>query len=662
MTLWLLPLLPIVAGVIIAAIGDRSRGWLGFLAVAMLGATFGIALLAVTQDWTASLIWTDAIRLSAAFTPISAAVALMVPAVALAVVFHATQHERAQGLGRLTGIMILFTGGMELVVVASDLLTLLIGWELIGACSWALISHKWRDIESPRSGLYAFVMTRFGDLGLFAAVMALFAATGSFDYAEIATLDGPLQWIVAYGILLSAASKAGQVPFAPWLFRAMAGPSSVSALLHAATLVAAGVYIIARLEPSLALVPGFSVTAITIGLITALAGGITGVLQNHAKRLLAASSSAQLGFMFVAVGAGYPVVAVLHLIVHATFKAPLFLSAGLAGDAAGGYRLDKMMLGRSMPWVAVLTAIAAVGLAGLPVAGGGWSKEEIIKAGEHAGIWLTLAVMIGGALSAAYATRFVLLAFGWRGDDEQSMETPDWAETIGLALLAALTLATSLLWYPPLSEAIAAALDSTLPKGSILMFGLSLTFVAAGLLGGVYLVRRYPALGASGPTAAASDWLGLPTLITVTMVRPVDALARAAAWADDALIDAGPRGVVRPVDALARAAAWADDALVDAGPRGVATLGRKCATLIAETDNRVVDKGIRSTAAFGDWLAYVSDRFGEAMSDGIPEGSARLTGMLGRDLRRLQTGLSHHYYAYIIGGVIAIIAILAAGA
>ena len=662
MTLWLLPFLPIVAGAIIAAMGDRSRGWLGFWAVAVLGATFGVALLAVVQDWTASLIWTDGIRLSAAFTPISAAVALMVPAVALAVVLHATQHEKAQGLGRLTGIMILFTGGMELVVVANDLLTLLIGWELIGACSWALISHKWRDIENPCSGLYAFVMTRFGDLGLFAAVMALFAATGSFDYAGIATLNGPLQWIVAYGILLSAASKAGQVPFAPWLFRAMAGPSSVSALLHAATLVAAGAYIIARLEPALALTPGFSVTAITIGLITALAGGITGVLQNHAKRLLAASTSAQLGFMFVAVGAGYPVVAVLHLIVHATFKAPLFLSAGLAGEAAGGYRLDRMKLGRSMPLVAVLTGIAAIGLAGLPAAGGGWSKEEIIKAGEHAGVWLALAVMIGGALSAAYATRFVLLAFGWRCDDERSVEKPDWAETIGLAALVALTLATSLLWYPPLSEAVAAALVSTLPKGSVLMLGLSLTFVAAGLLGGVFLVRRYPALGASGPTAAASDWLGLPTLITYAGGRPVDTLARAAAWADDALIDAGPRGVARPVDALARAAAWADDTLIDAGPRGVATLGRKGAALIAELDNRVVDQGIRSTAAFGDWLAYVSDRFGEAMSDGIPEGSARLTGMLGRDLRRLQTGLSHHYYAYIIGGVIAIIALLAAGA
>ncbi|SFF13235.1 NADH:ubiquinone oxidoreductase subunit 5 (chain L)/Multisubunit Na+/H+ antiporter, MnhA subunit [Sulfitobacter brevis] len=638
MTLWLLPLLPFIAGITIATMGDRSRAWLGTLAIVVLGATLTLALLAAAQGWSATLIWSDTIRLSAEFMPISAAVAVMVPAVALAVTFHATQHEETRGLGRLTGLLIVFTGAMELVVVANDLLTLLIGWELIGACSWALISHKWREIENTHSGLYAFLMTRFGDLGLFAAVMALFAATGSFDYAGIATLQGPLQWIVAYGILLSAASKAGQVPFAPWLFRAMAGPSSVSALLHAATLVAAGAYILARLQPSLTLAPGFGATTIAIGLATALAGGVIGVLQNHAKRLLAASTSAQLGFMFVAVGAGYPGVAALHLIVHATFKAPLFLSAGLAGSAIGSYRLDQMRLGQAMPFIAGLAALATVGLAGLPVTGGGWSKEEVVKAAEHAGFWLALAVMIGGGLSAAYATRFQLLAFGRCDEDncDREVSVPSWPETLGIAILAVMTLALTMLWFSPVADAAAATLGSLLPKGTALAFSLSLAFVATGVAGGVYLVRHYPALGATGAAAAASDWLGLPTLITVA--------------------------VVRPVDALARAAAWADDHVIDAGPRGVAVLGRRGSTFIAAADNQVVDQGIRWTAVFGDWLARVSDRFGEAVSDGIPEGTARLTGMIGHDLRRLQTGFSHRYYAYIIGGVFVVVAILAAGA
>ena len=638
MMLWLLPLVPILAGAIIATLGDRSRLLLGIMTVATLGTTLLLALLGVSQDWTATLVWTDVIRLSAAFVPVSAAVAIMVPTVALAVVFHATQNESKSGLARLIGLMILFTGGMELVVVANDLLTLLIGWELIGACSWALISHKWRKLDNPQSGLYAFVVTRTGDLGLFAALMALFAATGSFDYAGIQSLGGPLQWIVGFGILFSAASKAGQVPFSPWLFRAMAGPTSVSALLHAATLVAAGAYLVARLHPQLAEVPGFEATAIAIGLTTALAGGITGILQNHAKRLLAASTSAQLGFMFVAIGAGYPSIAVLHMIVHATFKAPLFLSAGIAGDAAGTYRLDRLRLGRELPVVAALTIIAIAGLAGLVGSGGGWSKEEIIKASEHTGFWLALTVMAGGALSAIYATRFQLLAYGRRDKDADSRATsaPGWVALIGIAALTMMTLTLSLLWFSPVAETAAAALDTTLPKGSTLVFGLSLLFVFTGIAIGVYLVRYHPALGATGPAAIASDWLGLPKLIDIVLVRPADAIALAAARMDDRVVDRGIRGTAACGDWLARTAAKADD--------------------------RVVDRGVRGTAVFGDWLARVGNRFGEAITDGIPEASARLTDMIGQDLRRLQTGLSHHYYAYIIGGVFAIFAILVVGA
>ena len=612
MTLWLLPLVPIIAGAFIATLGDRSRLSLGIMSVATLAVTLVLALLGVSQDWTATLVWTDAIRLSAAFVPVSAAVAIMVPTVAIAVVFHATQNESKTGLARLIGLMILFTGGMELVVVANDLLTLLIGWELIGACSWALISHKWRQIDNPQSGLYAFVTTRTGDLGLFAALMALFTATGSFDYAGIQNLGGPLQWVVGFGILVSAASKAGQVPFSPWLFRAMAGPSSVSALLHAATLVAAGAYLVARLHPYLAEVPGFEATAIAIGLTTALAGGITGVLQDHAKRLLAASTSAQLGFMFVAVGAGYPGIAVLHMIVHATFKAPLFLSAGIAGEAAGTYQLDRLRLGRELPVVAIITLVAVAGLAGLVGSAGGWSKEEIVKASEHTGFWLALSVMAGGTLSAVYATRFQLLAYGRRDKDADSRVTtvPGWVALIGIAALSAMTLILSLLWFSPVAESAAAALDIILPKGSPLVFALSLLLVFIGIAIGVYLVRYRPALGATGSSAAASDWLGLPKLIDIVLIQPADAIARAAARADD----------------------------------------------------RVVDRGIRGTAAFGDWLARLGDRFGEAATDGIPEGTARLTEMFSHDLRRLQTGLSHHYYAYIIGGVFIIFAILVVGA
>lgn len=332
--LWSLALTPVAAGAALLLGGLRSRLWLGATAGAALTLTLLLALFAAGFGWTGSLRWSEALRLSAELTPLSATVAVLVPAIALPVLVYAAAHEHRPGLPRLIALLLVFIGGMELLVIADDLLTLLIGWELVGACSWALISHRWRDVENPRSGLYAFVMTRFGDLGLFAAAMAAFAGAGTFAYDGLAGLQGPYLQVVAFGLLLSAAAKSGQVPFSPWLFRAMAGPTSVSALLHAATMVAAGAYLLIRLYPALSRAESFPQAVIAIGLLTALSGGLVAVLQNHAKKLLAASTSAHFGLMFVAVGSGYPGVALLHLVAHGGFKALMFLAAGVAGQRA----------------------------------------------------------------------------------------------------------------------------------------------------------------------------------------------------------------------------------------------------------------------------------------------------------------------------------------
>ena len=258
MSLWALPLLPLLAGLAVAAFGPGRRGALASIAGAVLAATLALAAAAVAGGWTASLAWSDALTLTARLVPISAAMAVLVPLVALPV----DRPRRApRGGGRGSRAWWAGSsssrGGMLVVVIADDLLTVLIGWEVIGAASWALIAQDWRDRANPRAGLYAFVVTRMGDLGLFVALMALVVATGSASFEGLAALDGWPLILVAYGVALSAVSKAGQVPFAPWLFRAMAGPSSVSALLHAATLVAAGVYLAARLEPELSRAPGW---------------------------------------------------------------------------------------------------------------------------------------------------------------------------------------------------------------------------------------------------------------------------------------------------------------------------------------------------------------------------------------------------------------------
>ena len=628
------PLLPILVAAVVLAVRPRSRWVLGAVATSTAAATVVLAAPASAAGWQAELAWVGPIVLRAALTPFSAVMALLVPAVALPILLWAAGDEDRPGLPRLIGLLLFFVGAMELLVVAADIVTLLIGWELVGACSWALIGHRWRDLDNLRSASTAFLVTRFGDLGLFAAAGALFAGSGGFELARITDLGGWQLQLAAAGIVLSASAKSAQVPFSPWLFRAMAGPSSVSALLHAATMVAAGAYLLARLEPQLAAVGWFGPVVIAVGLATALAGGVVAILQSHAKRLLAASTSAHYGLMFVAVGAGFPAVALAHLVVHAFFKAPLFLAAGTAEHAAGTYRLHRMRLGRGMPAVAGLVAVCALALAGAPLLGGGWTKDAIAAAAGHAGPVLAVAVLLAGGLSACYATRFLLLAFGRRRRPSErvaamSAGSPSvWA----LALLAAPTAALSVLWIPAVADAVARTLDGRLPKAHAWELALAVLLVVLGAYAGRVLVRRRPAPDRDPRLAPAADWLGLPTLMHAAATVPS---LRLAEWL-----------------------AWFDDRVVDAPSRAVGAVGRGASALVAGGDRKVVDRGVELVARLGEWLAGASARIGELVVDGIPEGAARWVGSGGLDARRLQTGLAHHSYALIVGGAVILLTVV----
>lgn len=636
MTLWLLVLVPMLGAAMVTGRGLHRRTALALTACAALALTMLLALLAARGGWNASLAWHGAFRLQAALTPLSAIVAVLLPAVALPVLGYAAYHEHRPGLARLVALLLFFVGAMELLVIADDLLTLLVGWELVGACSWALIGHEWRELEHPRSGVFAFLATRLGDLGLFAAAMAAFAGTGSFAYADLSRLGDPLLGLVAGGVLLSAAAKSGQLPFSPWLFRAMAGPTSVSALLHAATMVAAGAYLLVRLQPMLDPVPWFGPAAMTIGLVTALAAGLVAVLQCHAKKLLAASTSAHFGLMFVAVGAGYPGVALLHLVAHACFKALLFLTAGIAGERTGGYALSRMRLGRALPQVAWLAAVGSLALAGVPPLGAAWTKEAVVGVGLHAALWVGSGAIVAGGLSAAYATRFQGLAFGVPPPDaspDDAREPPHRAEVAALGVLALATLLASVIWLPAARASLAQALGVMLPESTAAETAASLLAVAIGVLAGHGLVRRVPALGeADAPAHAAADWLGLPGAIEQVVTRPTQALARRLAQVDDAVINAAVLGIARGVRDASRG--------------------------IAAADTGVVDRGTALIAAFTHRLSTLGNRVGEWAADGLPVGAARLVGLGATDLRPLQSGLSHHYFALMAAGAVVLVAIL----
>ncbi|WP_312200670.1 NADH-quinone oxidoreductase subunit 5 family protein [Stutzerimonas balearica] len=639
--LWLVPLVPLLAAPLLYGLcRDGSRMRLAGLATAVVLTTFALAVAALLGDWSGSYRWSSQIQLTLALAPASAVFALTVPLVATPIVLYAAHHEAQAptpaALARLMALLLAFVGAMELLVLAADLLTLLIAWELVGALSWSLIGHDWRERGNLRDAGWAFLVTRFGDLGLYIAAAAAFAGSGSFAFTALSSLEGlPLQVFVA-GIVLACAAKSAQLPFAPWLFAAMAGPTSVSALLHAATMVAAGVYLTIRLHPSLDAVAWFAPLAMALGLATALAGGVVAGLQGHAKKLLAASTSAHYGLMWLAVGAGYPGAALLHFVVHAFFKAGLFLASGIAEHQVGSYALGAMRLGRRLPGIAVATLIASLALAGVPPLGGAWSKEQIVSAAGHHGAWLALATMLAGAFSAYYATRLQWLGFGpGPAMPRTPGSRPGNAERLALYLLSAGALLLSLLWWPGLAEAIGHRLGFVLPAGEPWEVLLSWLLVGLGVLGGAVAVRqqwgnedeantRHPML---------SRWFGLPALAT----RGASALFAAS-------------------HALARF----DDRVVDGGLRLVARYG-SAAHALARFDDRAVDGGVRLTARVGEGLARFGDRRGEALFDGWVSGLSEATGALGRQVRRLQSGQMHHYYTGIAAGLAVVVLILAIG-
>jgi NADH-quinone oxidoreductase subunit L len=667
--LWLVPLFPLLTAPLLYGLcrrgGPASLGW---TAAAIVLGTFALALAAVLGDWDGSYRWSAQVQLSAGLSPASAVFALIVPLVAAPILLYSAYHEAqassGHSLARLIALLLAFVGAMELLVLAADLLTLLIAWELVGALSWALIAHHWPSDSTVRDAAWAFLVTRFGDLGLYIAAAAAFASTGSFDFSALAGLDGaPLQVFVG-GILLACAAKSAQLPFSPWLFAAMSGATPVSALLHAATMVAAGVYLIIRLHPTLDTVAWFAPLAIGLGLATALAGGLVAWLQGHAKKLLAASTSAHYGLMWLAVGAGYPGAALLHFVAHAFFKGGLFLAAGIAEHHAGSYSLGDMRLGRRLPGIALATLLASLALAGVPPLGGAWSKEQLIGAAGHHGVWLAFIAMLAGALSALYAIRFQWLAFGpgpsakAASDTQGPGHTP--AESLALYLLTAGTLVLSLLWWPGLPEAVAATLGFALPPSKTWETLLSLLLVALGIVLGAFAIRR--GWGnrdeANHRHRTASDWLGIPVLAKRGVAGLLNA-SYALARFDDRVVDRGLQ-TVAGYTMLASGLGRFDDRVVDGGLQAVAGYAA-LARGLGRFDDRAVDGGIRLTARFGGWLAVLGDRRGEALFDGVTDGVSQIIGRLGQRARRLQSGQMHHYYTGIAVGLAAVFLILAIG-
>jgi NADH-quinone oxidoreductase subunit L len=660
MSVLLLLVVPVVtaAATLVMRRDPRLQGW---VAVAGLVVTFLAGVGAAVAGPEAAWRWSTAIELRLAVEGFARVMVVLVPAIATAVVAYAAATEE-DGRGRLLALLVTFVAAMLLLVVAADLLTLLIGWELVGATSWALIAHQWHERERPAAAAHAFVTTRIGDLGLYVAAGAAFAAVGTFGYQGLAEVPRPALDVVAAGVLLAAAAKSAQLPFAPWLFSAMAGPTPVSALLHSATLVAAGAYALIRLAPAFAPVEWFGPATVAVGLATALAGGLVAATQSDAKRLLAGSTSAQHGLMFVAVGSGFTAAAGAHLVAHAGFKSLLFLVAGVAIRGSGSGRLAEMRLGRLLPQFALLSAIGALALAAVPPLGAAWTKERVLAAAVRTSDWVAVGVLAAGFLGALYAARFHLLAYGREGTVSALGTRPGRGELAGAGGLATLTVALSVLWLPGTAGWVETATGGHLAATAPWELLASIAVIAAAAAVAWFSQRRGVldtlALPA-GARAFSAAWFGLPNAARSVVVDPVSRLGDALARFDERAIDAGVVGLARAVTRLSTAVwRWAEGA-VDAVVRGVAAAVSGLATTTLRGPERAIDGAVRAIAAASITAAASSRVADERAIDEAVEATARAVGTAGHHSRRLQTGMAHHYYVIAAVGVVGSVVLLA---
>ena len=491
---------------------------------------------------------------------LSAAMTATVAVVGLVVVVYATGYFAGHPRHRsaLAGLLA-FLAAMQGLVLADGFLALLFFWELVGAASARLIAFSRDDPAAPPGAVRAFLTTRAADVGLYLAVLALFAGTGTLAFGTDRP-DGGLGAVVGIGLVVAAAGKSAQAPLHTWLSGAMAGPTPVTALLHSATMVAAGVYLLARSHELLA---GWPLeVAGWIGAVTAVAGAAIALAQSDLKRVLAGSTTSQLGLMFVGVAAGGPAVGLFHLVAHAAGKAGLFLATGMFQRARESTELDDLVgAGRDDRVAFAGFAVGALSIAAVPPLAAFWSKDHIAAAAEPNAGWFVL-VLIAAAGSAAYLLRPALILADGRGAGQPATRPGRTPMLIGLGALSLGSIALGLTGEP-----LVELLDAPPLPSSELSLALSLAALAAGALA-VGLGVRAPKFAVS----AARRQLYANELLRATVQRPLLGAAMASDAVDRRVIDAAVDGLGRAGLALARSQEWIERRGVDTAVDGLARL------------------------------------------------------------------------------------------
>ncbi len=387
----------------------------------------------------------------------------------LAIIFSVDYMKGSPQLGRYYSFVLFFIGSMVGLVLTSNLFLMFLFWEITALCSYALISFYNDDPKAVAGGMKALIITQVGGLGLLLGAALLYAYSGSFDINLFISnpnlFPSQILSVMGFGFLIAAAAKSAQFPFQTWLPDAMEAPSPISALIHAATMVNAGVYLLARFFPAFKDVPGWTMSVMIVGMLSALMAALMALVANDLKRVLAYSTVSQLGYMVYAVGAGGILASQFHLFSHSVFKALLFLAAGAVIHSVGTRDMREMGgLGKKLPFARVVFIIGSLALAGIPILNGFWSKELILEAGlEHGNpIWIYVVMLIVAGLTALYTSRTVWMVFYGEKNDDLHVHPLGRNMKIALVPLAFGALTTWLLIGP-----FSKMMSSTLPVHTI---------------------------------------------------------------------------------------------------------------------------------------------------------------------------------------------------
>jgi len=413
---------PWLGALVVWAVGDKReklQHWLAVLFSAVAGAAAIVLIPNATSEAIVKIPVGGAFG-DFTFVPDGLGVFLSVIATvigSLAVVFSTSYMKGEASLGRYYAFVLFFIGAMVGLVLSSNLLLIFFFWEITALCSYALIAFHNDDPKAVRGGVKALIITSIGGVGLLVGALVLFAYTGSFDLNTFlgasGTIPANILSLLAFGFLIAAAAKSAQFPFQTWLPDAMEAPSPISALIHAATMVNAGVYLLARTFPTFQGVPFWREAVMIVGTLSAILAAVMALTANDLKRVLAYSTVSQLGYMVYAIGAGGVFASQFHLFSHSIFKALLFLGAGAVIHSIGTRDMLEMGgVGRKLPLVKWVFIIGSLALAGLPILNGFWSKELILEAGLKGGpAWLYVLMVIVAGLTALYTARCVWLVF-----------------------------------------------------------------------------------------------------------------------------------------------------------------------------------------------------------------------------------------------------------